>query len=287
MTQITDRTWTSPDGLTLYARDHAPASGPAKLPVICIHGLTRNSRDFEVVAPRLAAQGRRVLSLDVRGRGCSDRDPQPANYHGGTYAADVAALMEQAGVGRAHFVGTSMGGLITMILAAARPELIAGAVLNDIGPEIGAAGAARIASYVGGEPKVANWAEAAAYARSINGEALAHFTDADWDRFARRIFRDDHGTFSLDYDPAIAQAVRNPPAEPPDLWPLFNALAKDRPLLLIRGETSDILEADAAARMAAAAPHMRTMEIAGVGHAPTLEEPQAAAALRSFFEEAP
>lgn len=287
MTQITDRTWTSADGLTLYARDHAPSSGPARLPVICIHGLTRNSRDFELVAPRIAARGRRVLSLDIRGRGCSDRDPDPANYHVGVYAADVAALMDQAGIGRAHFVGTSMGGLITMTLAAVRPDLIAGAVLNDIGPEVGAAGVARIASYVGGAPQVSNWAQAAAYARTISGEALPGLTGADWERFARRIFRDDHGAFSLDYDPAISQAFRGAPAATPDLWPLFAALAANRPLLLIRGETSDILEADAATRMAAAASHMRLTEIPGVGHAPTLEEPAAQAALDAFFEEAP
>ena len=107
---ITDRTWTSADGLALFARDHAPASGPAKLPVICIHGLTRNSRDFEVVAPLIAAQGRRVLSIDVRGRGNSDRDPNPANYNPAIYAMDVIALMTQSGMGRAHFIGTSMGG---------------------------------------------------------------------------------------------------------------------------------------------------------------------------------
>jgi pimeloyl-ACP methyl ester carboxylesterase len=287
MTQITDRTWTSTDGLTLYARDHAPASGPAKLPVICIHGLTRNSRDFEVVAPRIATHGRRVLSLDVRGRGCSDRDPNPANYHVGIYAADVAALLDQSGVSRAIFIGTSMGRLITMTLAALRPDLIGGAVLNDIGPEVGAAGIARIASYVGGAPSVNNWAEATAYVRNINGEALPDLTEADWERFARRVFRDDHGTFSLDYDPAISQAFKTAPAETPDLWPLFTALAADRPLLLVRGETSDILDAEIASRMAAAAPHMQRADIAGVGHAPTLEEPASLAALDAFLAAAP
>lgn len=283
---ITDRTWTSADGLALFARDHAPASGPAKLPVICIHGLTRNSRDFEVVAPLIAAQGRRVLSIDVRGRGNSDRDPNPANYNPAVYAADVIALMTQSGVGRAHFIGTSMGGLITMTLCAMRPDLIGGAVLNDIGPEVGAAGIARIASYVGGAPSVSSWAQASAYAKAINGEALPHLTDADWERFARRVFRDDHGVFSLDYDPAISQAFKTvAPASDGalDLWPLFKALATDRPLLLVRGETSDILDADIAGRMSAAAPHMARVEIPNMGHAPTLEEPEAKAAIAAFF----
>ena len=291
---ITDRTWTSADGLALFARDHAPASGPAKLPVICIHGLTRNSRDFEVVAPLIAAQGRRVLSIDVRGRGNSDRDPNPANYNPAIYAMDVIALMTQSGMGRAHFIGTSMGGLITMTLCAMRPDLIGGAVLNDIGPEVGAAGIARIASYVGGAPTVSSWAQATAYTKAINGEALPHLTDADWERFARRVFRDDHGTFSLDYDPAIAQGFKTaapasdgaPAAGAPDLWPLFNALAADRPLLLVRGETSDILDADIAGKMSAAAPHMARVEIPNMGHAPTLEEPEAITAISAFFAQA-
>ena len=287
MTQITDRTWTSADGLTLYARDHAPASGRAKLPVSCIHGLTRNSRDFEVVAPRIAAQGRRVLSLDVRGRGCSDRDPNPFNYHVGIYAADVAALLEQLGISRAIFIGTSMGGLITMTLAALRPDLVGGAVLNDIGPEVGAAGIARIASYVGGAPSVSNWAEATAYVRAINVGALPGLTEADWERFARRMFRDDHGTFSLDYDPAISQAFKTAPAETPDLWPLFSALAADRPLLLVRGGISDLIDPAIAERMKAAAPHMAYAEVPGVGHAPMLTEPEAWAAIENLLREAP
>lgn len=282
---ITDRTWTSADGLSLYARDHAPASGPARLPVICIHGLTRNSHDFEIVAPRIAAQGRRVLSLDVRGRGNSDRDSNSANYNPAVYAADVIALMEQAGIARAQFVGTSMGGLITLTLSAVRPDLVGGAVLNDIGPEVGAAGIARIAGYVGGAPSVASWAEAGAYSKAINGAALPHLTDADWERFARRVFRQEDGVFSLDYDPAISQAFKTPvPAV--NLWPLFAGLATGRPLLLIRGETSDLLTADIAGRMGLAAPHMAHVEIPDTGHAPTLEEPEAEAALAEFFAHA-
>lgn len=292
---ISDRTWKSADGLTLYARDHAPGPGPARLPVICLHGLTRNSRDFEEVAPRIAALGRRTLSLDVRGRGGSDHDPNPLNYNPAVYAGDVAALMAQAGIARAVFIGTSMGGLITLTLSALRPDLVAGAVLNDIGPEVGAAGIARIASYVGGAPAVSNWAQAADFARSINGSALPHLTDADWARFARRIFREADGVFSLDYDPAISQAFRtaapatdgSAPPTAPDLWPLFQGLANGRPLLLVRGETSDILDAAIAARMGEVAPHMARADIAGVGHAPTLEEPAAVAALEAFLAEAP
>jgi pimeloyl-ACP methyl ester carboxylesterase len=293
MPGIAERRWTSLDGLSLFARDYAPASGPANLPVICLHGLTRNSRDFETLAPHVAAGGRRVLAIDVRGRGRSDWDPNPLQYNPAVYAGDVATLMAQAGVSRALFVGTSMGGLITMTLSALRPDLVAGAVLNDVGPEVGAAGLARIAGYVGGAPSVADWAEAAAYARATNGAALPDLTEDDWHRFARRVFREDPaGGLALDYDPAISEVFKvsptaAPSAAPPDLWPLFAGLAANRPLLLIRGADSDILEAATAERMATAAPHMARVEIAGVGHAPTLEEPAAVAAIDAFLAAAP
>ena len=288
-----ERRWTSADGLSLFARDYAPASGPARLPVICLHGLTRNSRDFETLAPHMAAAGRRVLALDVRGRGQSAWDRNPMQYNPAVYAGDVATLMVQAGLSRALFVGTSMGGLITMTLAALRPDLVAGAALNDVGPEVGAAGLARIAGYVGGTPAVADWAEAAAYARATNGSALPGLSDGDWSRFARRIFRENPaGGLALDYDPAISEVFKvsptaAPSGPPPDLWPLFAGLAANRPLLLIRGAMSDILEAATADRMAATAPHMVRAEIPGVGHAPTLEEPAAVAAIDAFLTAAP
>lgn len=288
MTDAAMRTWTSADGLTLFARDDPAADGPARLPVVCLHGLTRNSRDFEVVAPRIAASGRRVLALDVRGRGRSAWDPSPLNYNPAVYAGDVITLLEQSGISRAHFVGTSMGGLITLTLSAMRPDLIAGVVLNDVGPEVGAAGLARIANYVGGAPQVANWSEAAAYAKSVNGEALPGLTDADWARFARRVFRETDTGLALDYDPAISEVFKvaptaAPAATAPDLWPLFIAMAAGKPLLVVRGADSDILEAAVADRMAMLLPHMIRVDIEGVGHAPTLEEPQALAALDAYF----
>ena len=190
MTQIfTERRWTSPDGLCLFARDYPPASGPARLPVIAIHGLTRNSADFGAIAPLIAQSGRRVLAVDVRGRGQSDRAPDPMTYPPVNYAHDVLALMEQAGVARAVFLGTSMGGLITMALAALRPKVIAAAILNDIGPEVAKAGLARIAAYSGQPVDTPGWAEAAAYVKAINEVAFPHYTDADWDAFARRTFK--------------------------------------------------------------------------------------------------
>jgi pimeloyl-ACP methyl ester carboxylesterase len=204
-----DRRWTSPDGLSLYARDYAPADGPARLPVIAIHGLTRNSADFEVIAALIAQSGRRVLAVDVRGRGQSDRAPDPMTYTPDIYAKDVVALMEQLGIEKAVFLGTSMGGLITMALTAIKPRAIAAAILNDVGPELAPEGLARIAAYAGQPLVIETWADAAAYARRINETALPHYTDADWTAFARRTFREGtEGAPVLDYDPDISAPIK-------------------------------------------------------------------------------
>jgi len=284
----TDRSWTSADGLTLYARDYAAAPGPAKLPVVCIHGLTRNSRDFEAVAPWIAAQGRRVLAVDVRGRGRSDRDPNPQNYQPPVYAGDVLALMGQAGIARAVFVGTSMGGLITLVVAAMNPGAVAGAVLNDIGPELAPAGLARIMGYVGAASPLETWADAAAFARGINAVAFPNADAAHWDAFARRIFREENGRPVLDYDPDISAPFRNTPiGAAPDLWPLFTGLTTGRPVLLVRGAVSDLLDADIAGRMREAAPEMAYIEVQDVGHAPMLTEPEAQAAIAELLRAAP
>src|SRR3712207_6651095 len=166
MTEFDDRFWTSADGLNLYAREYAGSSGPARLPVICIHGLTRNSRDFEEVAPWIAARGRRVLAVDVRGRGRSNHDPSPANYQVPIYAGDMVALMTASGIARAVFVGTSMGGLITLALGAMNPGVVAAAVLNDVGPELSPVGLRRILGYVGGDKApVRTWDDAADFAQ--------------------------------------------------------------------------------------------------------------------------
>jgi len=291
MTQTyADRRWTSPDGLSLYARDYAAAAGPAKLPVIAIHGLTRNSADFGAIAPLIAQSGRRVLAVDVRGRGQSDRAPDPMTYQPQTYAHDVLALMDQAGIARAVFLGTSMGGLITMALAAIRSKVVAAAILNDIGPEVAKEGLTRIAAYSGRQVETPGWAEAAAYVKSINEVAFPHYTDADWDAFARRTFRiGTEGAPVLDYDPDIAVPIRAAGAKAlvPNLWPMFGRLAKARPVLLVRGETSDLLSEAIAAKMQKRAPKMDYVEVPGVGHAPMLDEPEAKAAIFPFLGEAP
>ncbi|MFT4954139.1 MAG: pimeloyl-ACP methyl ester carboxylesterase [Brevundimonas sp.] len=285
---FTDRRWTS-DELSLYARDYAGAEGPARLPVIAIHGLTRNSADFGTIAPLIAATGRRVLALDVRGRGRSDRAADPMTYQPPIYAKDVLALMDQAGIGRAVFLGTSMGGLITMALTALTPERVAAAILNDIGPEVAPEGLARIAAYTGQKVDIRNWDDAADYARRTNGAALPHYGPDDWMAFARRVFREGpDGVPVLDYDPDITAPMRaaGKDALVPDLWPAFRNLAEGRKLMLVRGATSDLLSPDIAGRMREAAPHMVFVEVPGVGHAPMLDEPAARGAILDFLSDA-
>lgn len=276
MTAYAHLHWRSADGLTLHARDYPGAADRA--PVICIHGLTRNARDFEDLAPGIVgATGRRVLAVDVRGRGASQRAADPMTYNPGLYAVDILALLDDQAIGRAAFIGTSMGGLIMMTLAAMRPGAIAAAVLNDVGPEIAPEGLARIAGYVGVSAEVGDWAGAAAWVKAGNGVVFPHYGDADWDRMARRTFREEGGRPVLDYDPDIAAPMRaaDPAAPAPDLWPFFGALVAGRPALLVRGATSDILSPEIAGRMRAAAPHMAFAEVPGVGHAPMLDESEA------------
>jgi len=280
-----ERGWTSLDGLHLSGRDYAAAAGPARLPVICLHGLTRNARDFEDVAPAIAARGRRVLALDMRGRGRSAWTDDPAHYAVPVYAGDVIGWAYALGIARAVFIGTSMGGLITLGLALAAPGLVAAAVLNDISAQIAPQGLARIAGYAGGVEAVADWSQAAAYAQRTNGQAFPDYGPADWDRFARRLFHERNGRIALDYDPAISQPIKAAQGQPvPDLWPMFDALAANRPLLTIHGALSDLLTPDILSIAQQRAPHMQVAAIDRVGHAPMLTEPQAAGALAAFLD---
>ena len=278
MATFEDRFWQSADGLRLHARDYPGGTG---LPIVCLHGLTRNARDFEALAPWLAARGHRVLAVDVRGRGLSARDPA-ARYGLPVYADDVRRMLETFAIPRALFVGTSMGGLITMALACRHPELVAGAVVNDVGPVLGEKGLTRIASYVGRPANVANWTGAAEYLRLQNAAALPHYGPADWAAMARRMFREDGGTVVPDYDPAIAHPAPMPPPAA-DPWGQWDALAAAGPVLLLRGALSDLLEAEVATAMASGRPAVTLVEVPDVGHAPMLDEPEAREAITAFL----
>lgn len=279
----TDVTFPSADGrLKLYARDYAGA-GPC---LLMMHGLTRNSADFAELANHFAGRFR-VVVPDQRGRGRSQYDPEPANYTPAVYCADMLGLIVRLGLGRPVLIGTSMGGLMAMAMGSMAPAGYRGIVLNDVGPVVDSAGLARIADYVGNAPEVRDWAGAAEYSRLTNGSAFPHYRDADWLRFAHRLFVEDAGGVPrLAYDPAIAVGLAgsDPGAVPVDLWPMWDALAP-LPILAIRGENSDILGAATLAEMGRRHPGLHNASVAGVGHAPMLDEPEAIAAIERFLGE--
>jgi pimeloyl-ACP methyl ester carboxylesterase len=271
----------SGDGLTLYARDYATAGAQAPV-VLCLHGLSRNSADFESLASRLAGRYR-VLVPDQRGRGRSDYDPHSANYQPATYVRDMFTLLEHLGLGEVLVIGTSMGGLMGMMMAALAPARVAALVLNDIGPEVDPTGLARIKSYVGKTAPVGSWAEAVAQARALNAREFPDFDEDQWQRFTRALYRERDGVPELAYDPAIAApiAAAESAAVPPDLWPLFEGLSQ--PVLVLRGAHSDILSPACAQDMARRGQRCQLVEVPRRGHAPTLEEAEAVAAIEAFL----
>ncbi|MGZ3304488.1 MAG: alpha/beta fold hydrolase [Asticcacaulis sp.] len=285
MTVFDDVAYRSGDGrLDLYARDYGEPSAGA-MTVLCLHGLTRNSADFEFIAARLSGRYR-VVAADQRGRGRSQTDPEPVNYALPVYVQDMFALLDHLRIGRCCVIGTSMGGLMAMIMASLARERIIGAVLNDIGPRIEMTGLARIASYTGKTRPAANWAEAAENARLINEIAFPDYGADDWMAFARRLYREDeNGAPVLAYDPAISRGLEagsEAPVAPPDLWPLWDTL-DGLPMLAIRGALSDLLSADTLDEMKQRHAGLETLTVANRGHAPMLDEPPAVAAIDAFL----
>jgi len=276
-----DRYFTVSDGLKLHYRDY-PGSSEKPL-LLCLHGLTRNSRDFAQLAERYSPRFR-VITLDFRGRAQSDYDTMPARYSPLTYAGDVQQLLEHLGIAQAVFVGTSLGGLVTMIIAALAPQRIVATILNDVGPDVDPDGITRILSYVGKDVRFANWDEAARTIAGNYGSSFDRYTHEDWVKMAKRNCREENGEIRFDYDMAIAEPFKSAgPTPEVDLWPLFTALGQ-KPLLVVRGERSDLLTAETAARMQQIAPGMKLATVAGVGHAPELNEPEAVAAIDAFLD---
>lgn len=282
-----DRWWLTGDGLRMYARDYPAAAGRVRLPVICLHGLTRNCSDFEAVAPWIAALDRRVIAPDFRGRGLSENDPDAMNYHLWTYAKDILDLCDAFGIGQAIFIGNSMGGLVTMVLSTLRPNLIKAAILNDIGPTLAPKGQARI-SAMAALPRRAmrNWQDASAFIAEQYRLVFPDNTPVDWLKFARRVFRKGRdGNLHLAYDPRITDAFKTLTVGSAayDLAPCYASLAHGRRLLLVRGALSDVLDAAEAKKMVVSKAVTR-VDIDRVGHAPLLTEPQARAAITDFLE---
>lgn len=276
-----DRHWTSRDGLKLYYRDYAGSAD--RPPLLMLHGLTRNSRDFENIAERHAGDWR-VIVPDFRGRGLSQYDPNSANYQPPTYAMDVLQLLDELGVAEAVFMGTSLGGLVTMIVATFAPQRIAGVLLNDVGPELNTVGIDRIKSYVGRSVVFGSWEDAAAELRGRHSEVHPAYGDADWQRYARRVIHQTERGFEFNYDMRIAEPFEaaNSGAAP-DGWPFYRALT-GRPVLVLRGEYSDLLPDPIAERMASEIPDVEVVTVPGVGHAPDLDEPEAVAAIDRLLD---
>jgi pimeloyl-ACP methyl ester carboxylesterase len=277
---------TAQDGLELHVRAYG-ARSDSRLPVICLPGLARTGADFERLARALSdtpANARSVFAVDSRGRGRSDRDPDPANYNVGVELNDVLTVMATLAIGPAVFVGTSRGGILTMLLASVRPDLLAGAVLNDIGPVIEPQGLLRIKGYVGKLPAPASFEDAAGMLRRLFGAQFTALTADDWTDFAHRTFEERTGKLVASYDPALAQALADfeigQPSSP--LWPQFDALACV-PLMVVRGENSDLLSRDTVKAMRARRPDLQLVEVPAQGHAPLLMEDDIIAQIAEFI----
>ena len=284
MTDYADVFYESTDGLRLYARDY-PADHAGALPVLCMPGLTRNSRDFAALAEHLSGPYR-VLCAEQRGRGRSDYDPNWENYHPGTYVNDMWTLLDHLDVERVALIGTSLGGLMAMIMGATARERVAGIVLNDVGPEISADGIKRIQAYVGKENTVRTWDDAVEEVRRNNINVYPDFGPGEWRAFAELLYREDeNGVPVPDYDPNLAKPLIEAEAapEPVDLWPMFASL-EGIPLMTIRGALSDILSEETLARMKDEVPGMEALTVPGCGHAPAPDHPVSKGAIDAFLE---
>lgn len=275
-----DKYWWSNDGLQLHYRDY-PASpeNAHRPPIICLHGLTRNARDFEDVALRLKGEWR-LICVDFRGRGESAYAKDPLTYVPLTYMQDMEALLIEQKIEKFVAFGRSLGGVVTMLLSMANPHRLAGVMLNDIGPEISTDGVERIKEYVGSSRNYATWMHAGKALQELHGHVYPHFDISDWISMAKRNMKlSSSGKVIYDYDMKIAEPLGMAASEADmDLWPLINGL-KHCPGALLRGETSDILSPDTAAKMLDNLPHMRLTTVPGVGHAPLLDEDKSSAAI--------
>jgi len=280
---FTEHFFQSGDGLDLYYRQFGKrGADPHQHSVLCLPGLTRNSRDFESLARDLARRYH-VLTPDLRGRGRSAYDANWHNYNPTRYVEDAFRLLDQTGVQRCVIVGTSLGGLLAMVMGALQPQRFAGLVINDIGPVLDDAGVTRIRSYAGKLPRVSSWEEAGAQAKLVHGAAFPDLDDEAWLAFARRTYRQDDGVWRPDVDPNIARAFGDASATAPDLWPIFGQLAL--PMLVIRGALSDLFSEQTLQRMRDMHRDLRALTVANRGHTPTLDEPACREAIDRFLGE--
>lgn len=278
-----NRWWWSHDGLRLHCRDYG-GGADGRPPILCLPGLTRSARDFAELAERLSPEWR-VMALSFRGRGGSGYARDPMTYVPLAYVQDVGALLRDQGIGRFVAVGTSLGGIVAMLLSGVERGRIAGALLNDVGPELDPRGVGRIRGYVGRASTQPTWMHAARCVREWNAEAYPRFGVDDWLAMAKRLYRlNPAGKIVLDYDLKIAEPFRVPGAEAgPDMWRALDGLA-DAPTLVVRGALSDVLSAEVARRMVERLAHAELVEVPDVGHAPLLTEPELAGPIARWLD---
>lgn len=282
MTAYRDHFFHTTDGLRLYARDYPGPKDPAGV-VLCMHGLTRNSRDFQDLAVFLSRDFR-VIVPEQRGRGRSDYDNDVSNYAVMQYVEDTRQLLKDLEVDQISVVGTSMGGLMTFALNALYPGLVRRAIINDIGPEIAEAGLERIKAYVGIAGPFRDWDEAEEYVKTVSADIFPGWSDEQWATFARQCYIERDGAVVIDYDPRIAEplAAEGTDSEQDVLWSLFEAMV-GVPTLLIRGALTDLLSGECVQKMSERHPDLHILEVPRVGHAPMLNEPGVPEAIHQFL----
>lgn len=293
---FTEHHYQSSDGLDLYYRSY----GQAESAIVCLPGLTRNCKDFENLATHLCDRWR-VITPDLRGRGHSQYDPRPANYHQATYVRDIWTLLDHLHIEQVTIIGTSLGGLIAMIMADQQPHRLRSVVINDIGPEIPPDAVTRILKYAGRTPLLRSWEEAAARAKTLYGLAYPNMPDDFWLDHARLSFHQNaEGMLEPNSDPAISEVLRKSQRIAAvlrrlrswgllrrfagvniDPWDSFRAVTM--PCLLLHGAISDVLTVDIVERMRAVNPGLELVTIPGRGHAPTLDEPESRKAIDQFL----
>jgi len=272
----------SRDGLKLFARNYQHEAPRAT--ILCIPGLTRNSADFSELCEHLAINYR-VIAVELRGRGKSEYDTNPLNYHPELYVDDVVALLDSLELTSVILIGTSLGGLISMILTALQPERVAAVIMNDIGPETSQVGVDRIKNYVCNPVRVNSWAQAIDMTQEVFGAEYPDFVDEDWAAFTKNIYRENSkGGPVLNYDPAIGLLMtqQQDNAVAPNLWSAFAAM-QTTPLLVIRGRLSDILTTECVEKMQLKKPDMHFIELEDRGHAPLLTETECKVGIDNFL----
>jgi pimeloyl-ACP methyl ester carboxylesterase len=281
-------TFTARDGLQLYARHYQPRDeilGAKQRPVVCLPGITRNSRDFHLFATALSldpVRPRSVYTLDARGRGRSQHDPDWKNYSVPIEMLDVLDFLTLRSLSKVALVGTSRGGIIAMLMAAAQPSALGCVVLNDIGPVIESDGLSRIAGYLGRVPLPHSWADAGRMVRDMNHKQFPRVSETEWIEVARQFFNEAGGKPAAGYDPKLSHSLSVLDGPMPALWPQFEAM-KRVPLMVLRGENSDILSAATVEEMRRRHPRITAHAVRWEGHAPLLRDPHTIGEVSTFI----